>query len=191
MKCALCEKKDCYQGKDCTEIKEKVLEEYEKEENKRIMQIASGIEAEGYMRLTRLEELIRFCKEMNFKRIGIAFCIGLQDEAKILNNILENDFEVYSACCKVCGIDKERFELKKIKKERYEAMCNPVGQATALNEKETQLNIIFGLCIGHDILFSKYSTSPVTTLLVKDRVLAHNPAGAIYSKYYKSRFDIK
>jgi uncharacterized metal-binding protein len=29
------------------------------------------------------------------------------------------------------------------------------------------------------------STAPVTTLIVKDRVLAHNPAGAIYSPYIR------
>lgn len=32
-----------------------------------------------------------------------------------------------------------------------------------------------GFCIGHDILFSKYSESPVTTLVVKDRVNKHCP----------------
>jgi uncharacterized metal-binding protein len=31
----------------------------------------------------------------------------------------------------------------------------------------------------------------VTTFIVKDRVLAHNPAGAIYSGYYKkNRFGL-
>jgi uncharacterized metal-binding protein len=40
------------------------------------------------------------------------------------------------------------------------------------------------LCIGHDILFQKYSKAPTTTFIVKDRVLSHNTAGAIYTKYY-------
>lgn len=63
-------------------------------------------------------------------------------------------------------------------------MCNPIGQAEILNEIGTDLNIIVGLCIGHDILFQKYSKAPTTTFIVKDRVLSHNTAGAIYTKYY-------
>jgi len=56
-----------------------------------------------------------------------------------------------------------------------------------LNEKETDLNIVIGLCLGHDVLFAQYSKSPVITLVVKDRVLAHNPLGAIYSNYYLNK----
>ena len=71
-------------------------------------------------------------------------------------------------------------------------MCNPLGQATVLNNEGTELNIILGLCIGHDILFNQYSAAPVTTLAVKDRVLTHNPLGAVYSKYYlKRRFGLE
>jgi uncharacterized metal-binding protein len=49
------------------------------------------------------------------------------------------------------------------------------------------MNIIVGLCVGHDMLFQMHSRAPVTTLIVKDRVLAHNPAGALYSNYYRRR----
>jgi uncharacterized metal-binding protein len=36
-------------------------------------------------------------------------------------------------------------------------------------------------------LFIKYSAAPVTTLIVKDRVLCHNPVAALYNSktYYK------
>jgi len=45
------------------------------------------------------------------------------------------------------------------------------------------------LCVGHDSLFIKYSEAPITILAVKDRVLAHNPLGAIYQaeSYYKNK----
>ena len=60
------------------------------------------------------------------------------------------------------------------------------------NKETTDLNIILGLCIGHDILFTQHSEAPVTTIVVKDRVLAHNPVGAIYSNYYlRNVFDIE
>jgi uncharacterized metal-binding protein len=43
------------------------------------------------------------------------------------------------------------------------------------------LNILLGLCVGDDTLFIKHSKAPVTVLAVKDRVLAHNPLGALYT----------
>ncbi len=68
-------------------------------------------------------------------------------------------------------------------------MCNPIAQAEFLNKENTEFNIVLGLCVGHDTLFFKYSKAPVTVLAVKDRVLAHNPLGAIYQSesYYKNK----
>jgi uncharacterized metal-binding protein len=69
----------------------------------------------------------------------------------------------------------------------HESLCNPIVQAKILNAKQTDLNVIVGLCVGHDTLFIKHSEAPVTYLIVKDRVLAHNPAGALYQRgmYYR------
>ena len=77
---------------------------------------------------------------------------------------------------------------RKIKEDNYEAMCNPIMQAKVLKEKDTEINIVVGLCIGHDILFNKHSHVVTTTLIVKDRILAHNPIGALYSPYYSNKF---
>ena len=184
MKCASCNLKECRTGKDCTGITESL--EYTDEEFG-IMKSASEIEARYYMKKTRLEELILFGKEMGYKRIGLAFCVGLSDEARVIAKILEKNFDVFSVCCKVCGIPKEDFNLVKMKPDGFEATCNPKAQAILLNDKQTQLNIIVGLCMGHDIIFTRNSDAPVTTLIVKDRVLAHNPAGAIYSRYYRKQ----
>lgn len=187
MQCATCEEKECYQGKDCTDIKGVVTEKYEDVYSKKVMQVASRIEAQGYMKLTRLEELITFCREMDFHRVGVAFCLGLEDEARTLVDILGKNFQIVSVCCKVCGIDKSKFDLPKLREERYEATCNPIAQALVLNEEAPDLNILFGLCMGHDLLFTKHSKAPVTTLAVKDRVLAHNPVGALTSRYYRTK----
>jgi uncharacterized metal-binding protein len=35
--------------------------------------------------------------------------------------------------------------------------------------------------VGHDSLFFKYTKALSTVLIVKDRVLAHNPAAALYT----------
>lgn len=191
MKCAVCDDKKCYDEEDCTDIKEQVVKEYAKKENKDIVRAATFIESEGYMKLTRIEELIQFCKEMGFRKLGLAFCIGLEDEARLIHEILSKDFKVSSVCCKVCALNKKDYHIPELEGGGKSA-CNPIGQAAILNNEKTELNIILGLCIGHDILFTEYSAAPVTTLAVKDRVLTHNPLAAIYSGYYKKRrFGIK
>ena len=199
LECSKCGVYACYTGKldkipkHCPmrteeEIYKKSIEEYEKDFIRKIALNAARVEAEGYLRWTRIEETIEFAKRCGFKKIGIAFCIGLRNEARILTDILEkNGFEVCSVVCKSGSISKERLGLKdseKVKPGRYEVICNPIAQAMLLNKENTDLNIILGLCVGHDTLFIMYSKAPVTCLAVKDRVLAHNPLGAIYTSYH-------
>jgi len=133
---------------------------------------------------SRVEELIYFMKDMGYQKIGIAFCVGLFKEAKILHLILEkNGFEVVSVNCMAGGIPRSELEKTYSVKTRQhggKVVCNPLMQAEVLNREKTDFNVIFGLCLGHDTLFIKYSTADVTTLVVKDRVLAHNPIGALY-----------
>jgi len=186
MNCAGCRIKKCYlEGKDCTEKKEACTKIYETPANKAIMKAAEEVEAEGYANLTRIEELILFSKKMEYRKLGIAFCVGCAPEAKALQEILENHFETESVCCKICGIDKTAIGFKTIREGKHETVCNPVGQAVLLNEAKTDLNVVVGLCLGHDILFAQNAAAPVTTLVVKDRVLVNNPAGALYSPYWK------
>lgn len=184
MKCVSCKTQDCYDGKDCTDLRDEIVELYA-DDDRRSLKVSASIEANYYMKKTRVEELIIYANEMGYKKLGLAFCVGLTPEARILAKILKQNFEVYSVCCKVCGIDKDKFGLTKLHPDRdIDTMCNPAGQAKMLNKKNTDLNIILGLCIGHDTIFTKYSHAPVTTIAVKDRVLAHNPLGALYSNYY-------
>ena len=186
--CAECKTKECRQGKDCF-AKSNIHRQLYEESIAKLHKAGSAIEARYYCEKTRLGEIILFAKELGCQKIGLAFCIGLSEEAKIIDEILSKHFEVVSVCCKVCGIDKRDFDLQQISSENAEVMCNPAGQAQLLNEAETQLNVICGLCVGHDAIFSKVSKAPVTTLIAKDRVLAHNPAAAIYSQYIRKRFN--
>ena len=186
--CAECKTKECRQGKDCFAKANQHRQLYKKSIAK-LHKAGSAIEAKYYCEKTRLGEIILFAKELGYQKIGLAFCIGLSEEAKIIDEILSKHFEVVSVCCKVCGINKKDFDLQQISSKNTEVMCNPVGQAQLLNEAETQLNVICGLCVGHDAIFSKVSKAPVTTLIAKDRVLAHNPAAAIYSQYIRKRFN--
>ena len=70
-------------------------------------------------------------------------------------------------------------------------MCNPIYQARCLADAGTELNIVVGLCVGHDSLFYKYSQTLTTTLIVKDRVTGHNPAAVLYTAngYYKEKLS--
>lgn len=104
-------------------------------ENLKIMKASAKIEHDFYCKVTRVEETVRWCRE-----------IGVH-------------------------------------------MCNPILQAEKLNEQQTDVNIVMGLCVGHDSLFYKYSKVLITTLVTKDRVLGHNPAAALYqaNAYYSDK----
>ena len=152
---------------------------------------AARTEAAGYCKEPRVEEIMNFARRIGARRLGIASCIGLIREARILQEILEtNGFEVDSVCCKVGSIDKEKIGLKdeeKIHPGQYESLCNPVGQAMLLKKAGTELNIVVGLCVGHDSLFFRHSEATATVLVAKDRVTGHNPVAALYTSqsYYK------
>ena len=93
--------------------------------------------------------------------------------------------------CKVGSRDKTEIgipEELKVAPGCHESMCNPILQAKLLAKEKTDLNVVVGLCVGHDSLFMKYSKAPVTTLITKDRVTGHNPAAPLYlSKFYYAK----
>jgi len=190
--CASCDDHVCSDGVDCYDAAERVKQLYENADDKemRLVRTAAAIESMGYMRWPRAWEIIRFAKEAGFKHLGIAFCIGMQEEARAYAEVLELDFEVSSVCCKVCGIPKADYGLRQLDPDRAEeSMCSPLGQAQLLNEAGCDMNIVMGLCVGHDALFTAHCKAPVTTLIAKDRVLGHNPVAAIYSRYWRKQLD--
>jgi uncharacterized metal-binding protein len=140
---------------------------------------------------TRMEEIVEFSRKMKYRRLGLAFCIGLAREASVVDEILRTKgFEVISILCKAGRVPKEQIGIKneeKIFRGTEESMCNPIFQARLLNEEKTDLNILIGLCVGHDSLFFKYAKAPTTVLAVKDRVTGHNPLAPIYlsTSYYQ------
>jgi uncharacterized metal-binding protein len=171
----------------------KAREEYEKPDVRKLARASAQVESEGYMKWTRVEDTLELAKKMNFRRLGVACCVGLVHEGRVLMDILEsNGFQVTFVFCKTGGVPKEELGLKENEKVRpgtFEPICNPVAQALIMNKRKTELNIIVGLCVGHDSAFIKYSKAPVTVLVAKDRVLCHNPVGALYTAggYYKQK----
>jgi uncharacterized metal-binding protein len=177
------------------------MTEYEKKEIREFARQASIQEGECYANREvkpytkfpvkpRVQEICEFAKKMGYKKLGIAFCIGLTSEASILNKILVNQgFEVVSVMCKVGRVPKEKIGVKdeeKINVGEFESMCNSITQAKILNQEKTEFNILLGLCVGHDSLFFKYADAYTTVLAAKDRVLGHNPLAALYTteSYY-------
>ena len=141
----------------------------------------------------RIQETIEFARKMDFRRLGIVFCEGLRREAAAVAGILEKQgFEVVSAVCKLGGVPKEEIGLRdeeKIEIGTEETMCNPIAQAEVMNRSQTELNILIGLCVGHDALFFKHAKAYTTVLAAKDRVTGHNPLAAIYTLgSYSQRF---
>lgn len=47
-----------------------------------------------------------------------------------------------------------------------------------------------GSGVGHDAIFNASCKGPVTNLIAKDRVLAHNPMGAVYSNYWRNKLGL-
>ena len=166
------------------------VERYDEGRNREVMKASAEVEFEGYCQWTRVEEIMQFARKINAKKIGIANCIGLVNEARIFARILRaNGFEAYSVICKVAGWNKTSMGIPEECEAIGAAMCNPILQARLLNEAHTDLNVVVGLCVGHDSLFYKYSEAYATTLVTKDRVLGHNPAAALYTagSYYKKK----
>lgn len=200
--CADCARMGCSHGetdsypRDCPsreEGREDVLVEYASGEVADLARNAALVEARGYCRLTRIEEIMDFARRCGFSRLGLAHCVGLRREAAVATRVFRaNGLSVDSVACKNAALPKEELGLSdddKVSPGEYESMCNPIGQARALARAGTELNVLLGLCVGHDSLFFRYSEAPVTVLGVKDRVLGHNPLAAIYQAdgYYHDK----
>jgi len=156
---------------------------------------AYGGREQGYAHVhpvkPRIQETIEFAKKMRFKRICLVFCLGLRKEAEIIHKIFsDNGFETISVMCKAGAVSKEEIGLlreQQIDQDNFEAMCNPILQALTANYHQSDMNVLFGLCVGHDTLFLRYAKAYNTVLASKDRLLAHNPLAAIYQYdgYYR------
>ena len=213
--CSLCAKRVCSSEhtegapENCPmvtkkDILEKALLKYDDPQYADFARNASIQEAQCYMKTNagnlmrhpRVEETYLFAKKMGYKKLGLAFCMGLSNETKTITEIYQNKgFEVVSVCCKCGAVDKGRIGLTTEDKigtsGKFEAMCNPIAQAEILNSEKTDFNIMIGLCVGHDSLFLKHVDGLATALIVKDRVTGHNPAAVLYTKgpYYRRLYQ--
>lgn len=195
IQCSYCPKKRCFVG-DLSQspnfcpsnlqshILDTALSTLNEEENQKMARDVART-WKDYGKLTRVEETMLYAKLRGYQKLGLAFCVGLSQEAELFTNLLLNEgFDVVSVSCMCGALNSDDVELpdeEKIIPGSRQPMCNPIGQAKLLDANSCDLNILLGLCVGDDTLFIKHSKAPVTVLAVKDRVLAHNPLGALYT----------
>lgn len=177
--CAECLSQACMKGQPCPAKSRTEKTSHPAESLQEIMDVALDVASEPERVLCRIAETVYFCLGMKYKRVGVAFCTELMAEAQTVTRLLRRFFEVVPICCRFGGPDEV---LEDLVGAAANPKCDPCAMAQVLNEAKTDINILMGLCIGTDLVFSQLSLAPVTTLFVKDRLLANNPIAAAHSK---------
>ena len=146
--------------------------------------IARAAEAANNSIQTRVGDIIRLAEAMGSKKLGIAHCVGLLGESRTLAKILrKRGFDVFGVCCKVAGTKKACVGITEEQLAAFKTgpiMCNPIMQAKLLNNENTDLNILMGLCAGSDALFVSNAAAMTTIMINKDRLTCNNPAVTLY-----------
>lgn len=184
MNCTRCNSKSCRTGISCSSEKfdiEEISNEFHDPANQKIVQAAARLVDNGRAgTLSRLDEIIEFIKLMQYKRVGLAYCYGMEQTASILRDVLkEAGILLQTISCSVGGVLQDAVNEKSC---IHKVSCNPLGQAYQLNAEEVDFVIIMGICLGHDILLQKNLKADFTTFIVKDRVHNHNPLLALNIK---------
>ena len=139
-------------------------------QNARIYQCAAHSAHVGSsQKLDRLHETIVFAQGYGAKKIGVAACISQAAEARYATKVLrEAGFEVTGVICKVGRLTCAQTDVPLEGRNPEARLCNPIYQAQTLNAEHTDLNVVIGLCVGHDALFLKHAEAPCTVLAAKD-----------------------
>jgi uncharacterized metal-binding protein len=144
--------------------------------------IAEELRHEEGADLCRIEEAMEFADHLGASHLGVTFCVGFRDEADRLVRVLEaNGFRVTSTCCKAGAVPKEQLGIldsEKVSPGQPEMICNPIAQAEILNRAEVEVAFLLGQCVGHDTATMGNLLAPAASLVVKDRVMAHNTSAA-------------
>ena len=189
MDCTNCQPKTCRDSDSCGIEKfesAEVIKDYHEPENQKILQAAASlVDNDKAGTLSRVQETIAFIKRIGYKKIGLAYCYGMEKDAKIMKELFNAEgIKLRTVSCTVRGIDQNEINRNSCIEN---VSCNPLGQARELNDEGVDFVIVMGICLGHDILLQRNLKSDFTTLVVKDRVFANAPLKALdqYSKPIK------
>ncbi len=197
VKC-ICEKQACWRDADnrlpaycdannyLAELEEST-QEYPKHGVVEVYKASCAVHEHNGGMTPRIEEVMLYARELGLKKIGFAACVSMADELGLLVKLFTRaGFEVYAASCQMGGVAPEKRGVPEVTGLQGSG-CNPIAQAAMLNKAGTELNLVVGLCMGHDILFNRYSRAPVSTLIVKDRAVGNNPAAALYGYHRRKQ----
>lgn len=179
MDCTLCKNRICRAGEKCTIVsfdKDEVVARYQQEQP--IVQAAARLVDNGRAgTLPRLMEIAELAQMLKMQKLGLAYCYGMESDARLVAQFLRKEgFTVEAASCTVGGLAQNQINAES---NNCNVACNPIGQALQLNQRQPDLVITMGLCLGHDLLFQRNIMADTTTLLVKDRVYQHQPLLAL------------
>lgn len=168
---------DCTSNLASDDARECAVSYYNDEENNPVVRASSAVIGQSIAdHWPRVREIVSFAREAKAERIGIASCVSFLTETKLLAEILRAEgFEVVDAMCRIGSIRRVEAGACGEDEARADAVtCNPYMQADVLNQSGTDINIIMGLCIGHDMIFTRQSHAWVTTLAIKDQSRTHD-----------------
>lgn len=174
----------CAQSAVSSALHDEAQRLYALPENHVIMQAAAMV-SEETANSTRAQDTIKFANLIGATHIGIASCPIMLRETRILAKLLEQaGFRVETVGCKLESNRRADLDLEPpARGGEGGVVCNPIMQALLLNEAKTDLNILMGICVGHDALFCKYSDAPVTTFATKDFLAGNNPCAVLYTAH--------
>lgn len=177
-------------GVSCTPVdKEAVLSQYSPEERK-MMEAAAYVEATYYMQYTRIQETAAFAQRMGYKKSAWPFASALATKWSSLPAISRNFSTSILFAAKLRYCQGRAGPVPGHAGKPHRKHVQPENQAHFLNEQGCELFVSAGLCVGHDAIFNASCKGPVTNLIAKDRVLAHNPMGAVYSNYWRNKLGL-
>ena len=178
MNCTTCSDKVCRKQQTSCEresfVKTEIIDQYQEVSVSEIVKAAAELVDSGRAgTLSRIEEIIEFSKRMNYQKIGLAYCYGMEKYAQAIETLLVDEwFDVSAVSCSVGGLKQSEVNAASC---IHKVSCNPLGQAEQLNAEKADLTLVVGICMGHDIILNRNLDMDFTTLVVKDRKYNHAP----------------
>ena len=131
----------------------------------------------GGAQKSRVEHIVDFCRSLGVQKIGIGSCLRYLKDAYFLQSVFqEESFDCPVVFCKVGGWQTKDIGVNK---ETDWIICNPITQAMILNELGCDVKVTLGLCMGHEMIFTKYAEGYVTNLYVKEKISDERPRDTV------------
>ena len=178
MNCTTCNDKVCRKSQASCEReifkKTEVIGQYQDQHTSQIVKAAAELVDAGRAgTLSRMEEIVEFAQTMGYKKLGLAYCYGMEQYANAVETLLvAGGFGVSAVSCSIGGLKQSEVNAASC---IHKVSCNPLGQAEQLNAEKVDLTLVVGICLGHDILLNRNLIMDFTTLVVKDRKNNHAP----------------